>query len=438
MEKQSTSIQDNILDIESLFGKAGVTFFKYKEEMVHAYEEFNIFTLLREEHEEVKLHSRFVGELLNVKGSHRMRTEFLNLFVEACGISGEFFTDSCEDMSVEVEKFAYGEGRIDIFINNLKFKKAILIENKIYADDQHRQLERYFSYVTDHLGYASSDVEIVYLTLDGAAPSAESLGRLGLSDVRCVSYENEIDKWIEKCISVSALNPPVRETLRQYQNLVRKITGKSMSNNYISDLRKLLDETPEYFYLADDISQALVEQKIIIQKRFWQELREEFTLGVRAHGFRAMDDNFSAITRYYTGGRAGYYGLSFLLIELGQGASRTDVVFHLGVESGELFMGFAACDSQMKQTKISGSEFCSALYAGLKNDHKELSSSDYWAGWKYASDKDVFRNIGKRNKDELSDESKRNKFIDELVKEMSELLGSAEQVCAELDVMQET
>jgi hypothetical protein len=41
---------------------------------------FNIFSVLRMESDEVRTHSRFIAELLNPKGVHGFKDEFLNLF----------------------------------------------------------------------------------------------------------------------------------------------------------------------------------------------------------------------------------------------------------------------------------------------------------------------------------------------------------------------
>lgn len=42
---------------------------------------FNVFRLLRMEEDEVRLHSRFIAELLDPKGSHGQGSAFLELFL---------------------------------------------------------------------------------------------------------------------------------------------------------------------------------------------------------------------------------------------------------------------------------------------------------------------------------------------------------------------
>ena len=43
---------------------------------------FNIFSILNMERDEVHTHSSFIAELLNPKGSHGLKDEFLRLFIQ--------------------------------------------------------------------------------------------------------------------------------------------------------------------------------------------------------------------------------------------------------------------------------------------------------------------------------------------------------------------
>ncbi|MBO0201250.1 PD-(D/E)XK nuclease family protein, partial [Vibrio alginolyticus] len=52
---------------------------------------FNIFSILRNESEEVALHSRFIGELLNPNGSHGQGRLFQQLFLQQLQGENTFF-----------------------------------------------------------------------------------------------------------------------------------------------------------------------------------------------------------------------------------------------------------------------------------------------------------------------------------------------------------
>lgn len=143
--------------------------------------------------------------------------------------------------SVEVEKYIGRQtdsegGRIDIYLTD--GKHSIIIENKIYAGDQHHQMLRYWNYGMSQKG---DDTEksfvLIYLTLDGCSPSKESLGEdLKENDIVCLSYKNDIRGWLDRCVELSSRTPLVRETINQYISTIDILT-----NNVMEDNKELLD-----------------------------------------------------------------------------------------------------------------------------------------------------------------------------------------------------
>lgn len=55
---------------------------KYEKVLQQAQQDFNIFSILRSESDEVYLHSQFLAELLNPKGSHNQGDILLGLFLQ--------------------------------------------------------------------------------------------------------------------------------------------------------------------------------------------------------------------------------------------------------------------------------------------------------------------------------------------------------------------
>ena len=118
----------------------------YEEKSIKSGEKFNVFSILKLENNEVRTHSALLGELLNPKGSHGMKTTFLELFLKEI-----FENESClipESTSIGIEEHIgkinsdYTEGgRIDVILKD-KRNNVILIENKIYAGEQKNQLIR--------------------------------------------------------------------------------------------------------------------------------------------------------------------------------------------------------------------------------------------------------------------------------------------------------
>ena len=173
------------------------------------------------------------------------------------------------------ESDAGEHGRIDILLEMDEL--CIVIENKIYANDQPKQLERYHRYVNSRS--MNDRVELLYLTLHGSEPDSYSLGYLRLQDIRCVSYESDIIEWLGACIKEAARIPQIRELLIQYQNLLRKLTGRH-DGNLTMELASLLKKKQGDMYnfeLVPPLADALRDLRIEVEWRFWESLRDRLT-----------------------------------------------------------------------------------------------------------------------------------------------------------------
>gem|GEM_PF-2025283 len=140
---------------------------------------FNIFTILREEDEEVMLHSRFIYELLNPRGSHLMKQKYLSLFLNVLENKAgtplpHFLDEHLLTATVYRERF-----NIDLLIY-LPNGYTMIIENKIYAYDQQSQLDRYFNTVVNQCRRDENKIFIVYLMLkeQGAFVIAKELTKM--------------------------------------------------------------------------------------------------------------------------------------------------------------------------------------------------------------------------------------------------------------------
>lgn len=208
-------------------------------------EDFNIFKDLGFISDEVHLHSMFLANLLNPKGSHGQKEKFLTSFLEMLHdripSKSNYLDMDASNFTVEVEKYIGQQtddegGRIDIFLTD--GKHSIIIENKIYAEDQHHQLLRYWNYgMSQKEGNPEKTFVLIYLTLDGNPPSKESLGcDLKEEQILCLSYKRDIRGWLERCVELATRAPLVRETINQYINTIDILT-----NNIMEDNKELLD-----------------------------------------------------------------------------------------------------------------------------------------------------------------------------------------------------
>ena len=214
---------------------------KVEEKKREEGEFFNVFNTIGLRTEEVRLHSAFIAELLNSKGSHGLSHRFLQAFLEVIGLQDGFFDYRCCPHGIITERWIGPKtetegGQIDIIIED--GKHAVIIENKIYAGDQTNQMLRYNNYGRKKFpgGY-----KLVYLTLDGHEPDNCSLG-LGNAkfDYDTISYENEISEWLEKCYTISEGKPLVQSVIKQYYELVKQITNTDMDTTYKNNLMSIM------------------------------------------------------------------------------------------------------------------------------------------------------------------------------------------------------
>ena len=236
-------------DIINILNQVRIVSRKIKEQRKEKFERgenYNIFNDLGFMSDEVHLHSMFLANLLNPKGSHGQRGKFLEAFLKMLqksfpAISADRLELDTANASVEVEKYIGRQtdsegGRIDIYLTD--GKHSIIIENKIYAGDQHHQMLRYWNYGMSQKG---DDTEksfvLIYLTLDGCSPSKESLGEdLKENDIVCLSYKSDIRGWLDRCVELASRTPLVRETINQYISTIDILT-----NNVMEDNKELLD-----------------------------------------------------------------------------------------------------------------------------------------------------------------------------------------------------
>ena len=236
-------------DIINILNQVRIVSRKIKEQRKEKFERgenYNIFNDLGFMSDEVHLHSMFLANLLNPKGSHGQRGKFLEAFLKMLqksfpAISADSLELDTAIASVEVEKYIGRQtdsegGRIDIYLTD--GKHSIIIENKIYAVDQYHQMLRYWNYGMSQKG---DDTEksfvLIYLTLDGCSPSKDSLGEdLKENDIVCLSYKSDIRGWLDRCVELASRTPLVRETINQYISTIDILT-----NNVMEDNKELLD-----------------------------------------------------------------------------------------------------------------------------------------------------------------------------------------------------
>ena len=340
---------------------------QYKKLMVRP-KDYNLFSVLLKINDEVRLHSRFLADLLKPNGSHGLNSKPIEIFFN--DIAGLTLVDGqYEHFDVCTEY-----KNIDIFISNKLTKQAIIIENKIYAPDQEQQLLRYYNIAIND-GF--ENISIIYLSLDGKDPNNSSIeGELGSlksydQKINCISYKYDIDKWIELLTQKAANMPFLRESLNQYSLIIKELTGMSTNQEYIQELKNLLMETHSVDIvenLQEARSQLLIDAQVLFWSEMISQIRQESLGELSNLGLSGDLSKVEDEVRSYLRPRSGKNEIG-LLIKL---SNYKDCFLSVYMEQGDyLFIGVMN-DPDKKNKEIRSI-----------STTKEYESDEWWPIYKY-------------------------------------------------------
>ena len=417
---EKTTIMNNTIHQEALMltAEVGQIVKKQEEFELATGVRFNLFSVLRIQSKEELTHSRFIAELLNPKGKHGKGSLFLELFLHQLEI---------DDVKVEGAKihleYSIGNiskkksegGRIDIYIE--ASGKNIIIENKIYADEQKEQLVRYSN--------SRSNAHLLYLTLFGDLSSDHD--RLTNGDhllYRPISYSSDILNWLQLCIKEAHNLPFVRENIQQYINLVSKLTNQSISNKMTNELvssiaadDNKINGFSELLKLETAVRNELIESYMVptlelIAQDFNNSKKlsgdKELKLEIDLEYFKQYKKEYKSFN--YTSNSLIKKGIQFLRFEFIVKSGWTSLVYGIKLtkDKGEN-------QEEFKQRKIK-------LYDALSEVHnntKPTLGHELWAGF---YDMNLFSNF---NSISEWQQVKSIEFKDEIMKKLELLYNSA-------------
>ncbi|WP_395051694.1 PD-(D/E)XK nuclease family protein [Flavobacterium sp.] len=239
-----------------------------KEKELLKDEKFNVFSILKMETRENATHSAFLAALLDPSGTHFKGSVFLELFLKCINNN----TIDVATAKVKTEHhIGFRDitdktgGRIDIYIWDKK-GNCLSIENKINAGDQLAQIERYCN-------HNKLKNEVYYLTLKGDEPTEGSKGELksGIHFFN-ISYSSIIVKWLTLCSKEAADSPILRETIKQYIILIKKLTH-TMDDKEEDELFDIILQNYEAsLYLAANVKKAIAEFNNKIRQSIYDSL----------------------------------------------------------------------------------------------------------------------------------------------------------------------
>ena len=350
---------------------------------------FNVFSVLRSESDEVNLHSRFLSALLDWK-SARDEIENLDDFLRSVADVQNFNEDG---ILVERER-----DNIDILVTN-KSQQAVVIENKIWAGDQPKQLQRYYD-TLKHQGFR--EIHLRYLTPDGHDPSEDSSG--GHKYANLAYRDDQFQNWLRRCQQRAYDEPPLRESIAQYLRLVQRLTGTDYSEAYMDSLVQLCLRDNN-LVLVHDLKEAMDKARIRLLCTLWKEIEEELKRNIRdlPKKHEISDTSEQKIQHFVTGQRNLYHGLYY---QFGEHAK-------LGIEvegsNGWMFFG-VRCGRE--ENEIEHNE--------LRTRTKDMGggSNDWWPWSKYPRTDLNLRDPQPEHLKLLANDNDRAEYVTDLVNEI--------------------
>lgn len=356
---------ENTYRILNLLENTGIISKKYDDIARLTGENFNVFSVMNMEWDEVKTHSAIIGELINPKGKHGQGDVFLNLFINQLNkkfskIDESFQIESfqelvngkiCERNISPVDLINGTGGRIDIILEDKN--QIIIIENKPGNKDQELQLIRYSNYAKTR----NKPFKVFYLTTDGRNLNeieTHTLNELEikgfnfhyskrlefdqcqinndslLKEHKClyypISFHTDIRDWLEKCHKESIEQPVLRETIKQYLNLIKKITNQTINESMREDLMNIMSRnTKESFEISNNIwnlkgkiyhnfmklIKQYAEQNDMVVNEINLEADKEYGLYLKPNSWK---ENFFNICVIFESSnyRGFYYGVSYI------------------------------------------------------------------------------------------------------------------------------
>lgn len=416
---------------------------KFKEEQQkqkqRGLNNYNILTTVLKPHDEVRLHSRMIASLLNINGEHFQDTLFLDKFLDIVHIKDY----NCQNSKIYIEY-----ENIDLYLTD--GVKHIIIENKIWADDQTKQIERYVDIIkSENENIKEEDLYVIYLSLNRNQPSNVSLGNLiidncflikfgeKIAKYKNINYNPDILKWLYKCQYEIQNITNLNEAIKQYIDVINML-----NNNYRGKIKTMKDEIllkGDNLELAiKEVLPAITESKIDIQIKFWNILKEK--LSKLGYDFAFVDGNFNFIDirqkckDYYENSKNNkYYGLKYDLEDAG---SKYGLAFYIEID-WNIYYGFTLKDGSKRKPIVQENQFKDLSEKILRMNIKwsstnKDSSQQWWICWKYANKKLDFKSFNSDNIFQLVNEitstkEGENSLIDTIAEEIDTMLKKYNQ-----------
>ena len=303
---------------------------KVKEEMEKLPPQFNVFNsinLLNHENYNSNLFANFLDIKFKYNGNEISFAKlFLKYLTEEFGWEFDLENIKIKDIEIKRELPTEERKRIDIFIG-YKEKFAVIIENKIWADDGYKQLENYYNHVKkNYIKKENYDkIYIIYLTPYEREPSEESLSKELYKEKGGKLYGKfanikhaKIGYWLEGILKrqeFSFLNNEeennkyklLKSALIQIIDNEKSISGENEEGDMTeTEIKKVLKENlfkeletkgklteselDKYIEMFDKAKDLLVKEKIPIITKKYLKFTKEINKYIKAKGYKEGKD----------------------------------------------------------------------------------------------------------------------------------------------------
>lgn len=198
-----------------------------KEQKLRGLNDYNPLTTVLNYHDEVRLHSRMIGSLLKIDGKHYQGSLFLKKFLKELNLENFISLDKA---TVEVE-----DKDIDLYISD--GERHIIIENKIWADDQPCQIIKYiniiveenkktFETVKENDAINEDILRVVYLTPKEKDPDEHTI------ENKYITFSGGEEK-LKECSEKEHIKEYVKKELKNYKVRYQRIGYRKEILNWL-------------------------------------------------------------------------------------------------------------------------------------------------------------------------------------------------------------
>lgn len=248
--------------------------------------DYNIFTLMDIERDEVTTHEHMIYTILNDRRNLNLREEIVESFLINMGLSKSF---SNEKWDVERQYYTENNGIMDLFFRTSGHsKKCVVVELKVDAVDQPKQLKRYEEYVLENFykGNSNRNHRIIYLTLDGRNPSGQSCEDMQYpKKLLRNSFGENLLPWLESCVEKCKEYDVDSSYIQQYKILVTKLTEEESMEKDIAGLIKSSEEMKACL--------ALEKALPIIKGQILYKFMDTINVEMQKKGCEVLDENYA-------------------------------------------------------------------------------------------------------------------------------------------------